>query len=328
VNLPRTEDDAIRIISELGHPDYRSVEQKLILPTIRKALIVTANLMSAKESYSERRADYYSKAWDQIENGVYKTRDETKKEVDPVSGKEVTRTYKVILIDKDGNIIREKNPLDGTGITLANFEVKHFMYENRVQAQIQKQQEAIMAVQTAIANAKKAEQDALTEEALGKTKVMSARYEKEQEKIRAQVEAEQAKLVATIEAQKKVEIAKKAKEEALVTASQKKEVASIDLEAARLKKQELIELGTGEAERKRLVLAADGALEQKLDAQVKIHKVWADAYAKRNVPGVIMGGASGTGTDDDAANYMKILGIKAAKDLALDWSLNKESNKP
>lgn len=325
VNMPRSEQEAISLISDFGYQNYVAVQSKLILPTIRKALIVTANLMSAKESYSERRADYYSMAWDQIENGVYKTKDETKKEMDPVSGKEVTRTYKVILTDDKGNIMREKNPLDGTGITLANFEVKHFMYEDRVQMQIREQQEAYMAVQTALAKAKEAEQQALTVEAQGKAAVMKAKYIEEQEKVKAEVRAEKDKLIATIEAQKKVDVAEKNKEEALVQANKNKEVAAIELEAARLEKQRQIELGTGESERKRLVLAADGALEQKLEAWVASQKVWADAYATRKVPTMVVQGGDGTGTtpgaDQDAAIFMKMMGLKAMKDLAVDMEI-------
>jgi hypothetical protein len=71
------------------------IEDRLILPTLRRALMLTANQMTAKESYAEKRAQFISDAWDQVLNGVYIVKDVTEKVIDPVSGREVTRTSKV-----------------------------------------------------------------------------------------------------------------------------------------------------------------------------------------------------------------------------------------
>jgi len=81
-------------------------------------------------------------------------------------------------------------------------------------------------------------------------------------------------------------------------------------------KQQQILLGQGEAERKKLVMVADGALTQKLDAYVSTQKVWAEAFAKRAVPSMIMGG--GAQQDTQAQEFMSLMTAKAAKDLALD----------
>ncbi len=325
VDMPRTDDEAIKIITEHGYRSHEQVELKLILPVIRRSLIMTANLMSAKDSYSDRRADFFKFAWDQVENGVYVTKDESTAELDPVLGTQVTKVRKTILLDPAGLPQREKNPLAGTGIHLSNFEIKNFVYEERVQKQIATQQEAIMAVQTARANAQKAEQDSLTVAAEGKAAVMKAKYEEEQKKIRAEVQAQQEQSVAVINAQKLVDVATKDKEQALVVANRDKEVASLTLDSAKLEKQRQIELGTGEAERKRLVLAADGALAQKLEAWTKSQEVWAAAFARRAVPSVVTGG--GAHTDSDASTMMELIGIKAAKDLALDMGVRQGTDK-
>ena len=50
-------------------------------PAIAEALILTASLMSAEESYSGRRAEFAQLAWDQVLNGVYITESE-KRETD------------------------------------------------------------------------------------------------------------------------------------------------------------------------------------------------------------------------------------------------------
>ena len=134
--LPSSEQQAIDLVTKYGYASYRDLEQKLILPVVRNALRLTANLMSARESYSEQRADFVFWAWDQVQNGLYETAEETRKVVDPVSGKEVTKTFKIIKTDEEGNQVYQHNPLEGLGITLANFEVKLFDYTEKVQDQI------------------------------------------------------------------------------------------------------------------------------------------------------------------------------------------------
>ena len=121
-----------------------------------------------------------------------------------------------------------------------------------------------MYVQTAIAAAKKAEQNAITVEKQGEAEAMKAKWDQEVIKARAVTESEQ-----------------------------KKEVAKLDKEAAEFKKQELILLGQGEAERKKLVMNADGALEKKLEVYKEVNLRYAEAIEKYKgnwVPSVTMGG--------------------------------------
>jgi hypothetical protein len=322
VDLPRSPDEAIALITKFGYRDHNQVETKLILPVIRRALIMTANLMSSKESYSDRRADFFKWAWDQIQNGVYQTKDEEITELDPITGQQVTHVRKTILTDKDGKILHDQNPLDGTGITLSIFEVKNFVYDSKVQAQISTQQEAIMAVQTARAKAQQAEQDALTAEANGKAAVMKAQYEELEKKTRATVNADQAAAVAVIAAQQEVDVASKAKETSLTKASQDKEVAAVELETAKLKEEAVVETARGEAEARRLILASDGALKQKLETYTAVQKVWADAFARHQVPTMQIAapGGAGGGTND-AQMLMELLTVKAARDLSLDLTV-------
>jgi len=304
VILPTTEDDAIRLVTELGYKDYNELEQKLILPITRNALRLTANLMTARESYSEKRHDFIFLAWDQIQNGIYETKEETTYPVDPITGKKTEKVVKVIKKDKDGGYIRSENPWAGTGITLMNFEIKDFVYADVVMKQIASQQEALMAVATARANSERAKQDAKTIEEQGKAKVMTAKYDKEQEKIKAVVDAEKVKAVAELQAKQRLEVAK------------------LDKMAAAETKQKEILLGQGEAERKKLVLQADGALKQKLSAYVEAQKLWADAYSKRNVPSVYnAGGSKGGSADMQFQQFMQLQNMKNMQDLGLDMTI-------
>ncbi len=291
--MPIYEQEAIDLIVKEGYRSYRDMEQKLILPTVRNALRSTANLMSARESYAEKRLDFINWARDQIQNGLYSTEEITRKVTDIVSGEQVTRTFKRIKRhEATGEPIYLFNPLAGLGIRISNFEIKTFNYAAKVREQIATQQEALMAVGTARAQAKEAEQKALTVEAEGKAEVMRVKYEKEQIKIAAVVLAEQALEVARLEHLAAVEI-----------------------------RQRDILLGQGEAERKRLVMAADGALAQKLETFENIQGQWAEAYAQRNVPQLVMGAGADGGTDRATLDFSQAMQLLVAKQLGLDLSI-------
>lgn len=305
VYLPKSEAQALEIITEHGFRSINSVMEQLVFPHLGRVLRLTGNLMSAKESFDEKRADFDSMAFDQLLNGVYKTATREKKVTDPITGKITTKNFKVILKDKEGNIQREGNPMEGTGITFDAFRIQSILYPSVVESQIEAQRKAIMEVETARANAKKAEQDAKTIEMKGKADVMASKYEKEQEKIKAVVEAQQQKEVAELHAAKELAVAKLMKM------------------AAAEEKQRQILLGQGESERKRLVMNADGALAAKLEAWKEVNSYYATAmkdYKGQWVPNVMMGGGQGQNMNA-AQSLLDLFMVKTAKDLSLDMSV-------
>jgi len=162
VILPSDPEKAIGLMIHHNYKNFSDLEDRLILPTVRAAFIRTANLMTAQESYSSKRADFINWAWDQIENGLYKTIEVTR---DVPRADDPNRTerkiVREIMYDKAGVPLREKNPLDGTGIRLANFEIKEFQYDETVVKQIADQQKNLMGIETAKAEAERAKQDAI-----------------------------------------------------------------------------------------------------------------------------------------------------------------------
>ena len=148
-----------------------------------------------------------------------------------------------------------------------------------------------MDVQTSIADAKKAEQRAITVAKNGEADAAAAKWEQEVIKAKAVTEAQQ-----------------------------KLEVAKLERQAAEQNKMKNILEGQGEAERKRLAMQANGALEQKLETWLEAQRYWADALAKYqgNIVPSYVGGGSGTNGGNAAFNFMEIMGAKAAKDLSLD----------
>ena len=106
----------------------------------------------------------------------------------------------------------------------------------------------------------------------------------------------------------------------------KRDVAVLAAAEAEAWKREQILRGEGEAQRRQLVMNADGALDKKLEAFVKTQELWADAFKSHTgplVPTLQMGGngTNGSNAVSNTQQFMDLLSAKAAKDLALDLSL-------
>ncbi len=113
------------------------------------------------------------------------------------------------------------------------------------------------------------------------------------------------------------------KSRAVVEAQERLEVAKLDRQVAGEKKQEEILLGQGEAERKRLILQADGSLQQKLEAYVQSQQVWANAFAQRQVPSLVMGGGGTGEADKTTTEFAQMMQLLVANHMGLDLSVAK-----
>jgi regulator of protease activity HflC (stomatin/prohibitin superfamily) len=268
-----------------------SVDQQLIRTVVEKALYMTGPLMSSKESYAEKRNELIRYIDDQINNGIYRTETYQVQEKDPMTGDLKTVTL-VRLVEKNGRIEREEtSPLAIFGVRTFNLSINRIDYDEAVEKQIQAQQALMMQVQTAIAEAKKAEQAAITAEKNGQAEAAKAKWGQEAIKAQAVTEAEQ-----------------------------RLAVAGLDRQTAEQRKLEQILLGEGEANRRKLVMEADGALDKKLDAYIKVNQMYADALKNIQVPIVpsIQMGQSGGNGQTGAQTLIDLLQAKTAKELALD----------
>jgi hypothetical protein len=252
---------------------------------------MTGPLMSSKESANEKRTSLIAFIEDQIANGVYQTYTEDVKMPDPVTGESKTVTIvKLKQDDKQQPLRQDESPLKTFGIRTFGLSLNNVKYDDRVEAQIQQQQQAIMQVQTAIANAKKAEQDAITAQKNGEAKAAEAKWEQEVIKARAVTEAQQ-----------------------------KLEVARLDNDSAEQYRQSMIKKGQGEGEYRKLVMQGDGALDKKLAAYIEVEKNWANAIGSGHValvPSIVSGGSGQNG--NSGLSFLEVMGIKAARDLAVD----------
>lgn len=313
------------------HNKFRSMDGirgRLVKPAVIKAVYNSGPLMSSRESAGKRRSDLIQYIQDQATRGVYKTTSREEEVEDllappietvetievpvmdketgepklddkgqPVMEKKPRKTMKpamkkITLVEpelgKDGKIIvQEASTVTKFGITMYNITIERIYYEDKVKEQIDKQRDMEMAIQTKIAQAKQAQQDAVTAAENGKASAAKAKWAQEVEKAKA-----------------------------VTAAEQKREVAEKDLEAAKLERQAQVERAKGEAEAKKLVMQADGALDKKLRAYIEVQKAYAQEMGKQRwVPEVVIG-------DGNAANpnvgFMQFLMSKAARDLALD----------
>lgn len=271
-----------------------AIEQQLVRTVVEKAVYMTGPLMSSKESYAERRNDLLNLIEDQIQNGVYRTRTIDIEVEDPMTGQKKTAAKVELILDSKGIPMRqEDSSLKQFKIKTFNLAINNVVYPPEIENQIKQQQQALMQVQIAVAQAKQAEQQAITAAKEGEAKAAKSKWEQEVIKAKMVTEAEQ-----------------------------NKAVAELDVQTADLRKKEAILLGEGEAEKRRLIMSADGALEKKLATYERVNEMYANAIAQYQgdwVPGVIMGGQS---VQSNGANSLiDLLTAKTAKDLQLDMSI-------
>lgn len=306
--LPTNCEDLVKLHRKFK--SARGVEEKLILPAVRKALFNTGPHMSAAESYAARRGEFATLVEDQLVNGTILVAQKQEQMPDPITG-EPRKVW--VVVKKSCSDSKNKSCINGYwrdpsafrefGVHITNLVVDKINYSKSVIDQIETQRKARMDIITQEAQAKQAEARAAKAQAEAKAKIAETRAIEEVAKTKRVVKAEADKAEAILQAQKK------------------KEVAKLEMEAADMEKKANILRGEGEATKKRLIMQADGALSKKLDALKAIHKYYADALGKAQpgalVPQTVIGGSSGD-KGNSAANLIDLLLAKTAKELSVD----------
>jgi len=280
------------------HRDFHSAEA-FELQAIRRSMESSSTFsgptMTSFESAAGRRNELLQILNEQTLHGVYKTTSKTVRAKD-VAGVEKDMQITEIVKDEKGLPIRaQESYVNKYHVTMLPMTISSFKYEDRVEAQIKAQQEATNAAVVAIANAKRADQDAITAEAQGRANAAKAEWE--QKTLNAKTIAD---------AQSKVTIAD----------------ASVK-EAEAFKKAEILR-GEGEATRKKLVMEADGQLDKKLEALVKMNDRYATAIEKAQ-PGAwspaVQMGQGGASAGSRATELVDLMTAKTAKELGIDMGV-------
>lgn len=295
------------------HKDFRNkdaVAQKLIRTVTEESMNLTAGLMTSEEAYAEKRGIFTQWAEQQVASGKFFTELKSVTEKQEDTQEHMTRNIPVIKYGADGLPVQHASDFKMYGIKVNGFQITDWDFENKTLEQISRKREATMGIITAKADAERARQEALTAEEQGKKNVMVDRYTKEQEKIQAVVDAEKEKEVAVTQAKQAV----------LVAEQQKLEAGQLRLAAVEYK-QERVLRGEGDAEYKRLVMQADGALAAKLEAWQAVHMRYAEAIEKQKwVPEIQMGG-NGASAGSAANDLIEMLKVQTARELKLDMRM-------
>ncbi len=195
--------------------DYNGMDrlmQDLVRQQVTKVIYASGPLMSAFESYAEKKNDLIEYITDQLNNGVYKTTVKTIETVDPITGEKKTIKIASLIPDENapgGYKRSESSPFSYYGLEIGQVSVSRIGYSDKVVKQIEQQQEANMMVQTSKAKTLAAQQEAIRAEEAGKAAAMEAKWQQEKVKAVEVTKAEQEYEVARLAALKAKEEAKR-----------------------------------------------------------------------------------------------------------------------
>lgn len=257
----------------------------LVAQNVTKVIYASGPLMSAFESYAEKKNDMVAYITDQLTNGIYKTTSREVETVDSFTG-ETKKVRVASLVASDdapnGYVRSEKSPFSAYGVEIDQVSISEISYDEKVNQQIQTQQQANMSIQTKKAEALAAQQDAIKAEAEGKAAAAKAKWE--QERIKA------------------TEVTK---------AEQEREVARLAAEKAEFDKKKIIAEGEAEAAANRAKVAAGLTPQEAAEWAYKTKVGVAEALAKTAWPKIVMNGGNGSGGN----TAMDVIALKQMTDL-------------
>ncbi|PKF60817.1 hypothetical protein CW745_13160 [Psychromonas sp. psych-6C06] len=320
---------------KLAH-EYRSPENLLrtaLMPSFKETLQANASLMSAEEYYAGGRTEFNSEFEKQMNQGIFlvkreeisvKSNKRSKASANASLGQEQEeygeneKTIFVVrkVLDKDG-LPRIKNQrFLEFGITVVSALITDMKPNTKFIKRMQLKQQA--SADRAIAREQRVqeEEQRLLAIARGEREVAQRQAKAKVDQIQKTTEAETDKQLAITKAEK-------LKAEAAIS----KDTAAINLEKAKIESETIRTLSDAEAYKKKVILQADNALAQKLDAEIQIQKIWAEAFAVRKVPTTVFGGGGSSstpvGSDAEVKAFMQMLTLDAAKRLNYNREMSK-----
>lgn len=271
--------------------DYNGMDRlmnDLVKQTVTKVVYASGPLMSAFESYAEKKNDLIEYITDQLINGVYKTTIKKVEVVDPISGEKKVTNIAALIPDENapGGFKRsESSPFKYYGLEIGQVAVSKIGYSEKVIQQISQQQEANMLIQTSKAKSAAAQQEAIRAEEEGKALAAKSKWEQERIKATEVTKAEQEYEVARLAALKAKEEAKRIEAEGQAKAAANRALVSAGLtplERATIEKETRIGV--------------------------------AEALAKTKWPTIVMSGGNGQN------NAMDVIALKQMTDLVNNMS--------
>jgi len=319
--------------------EYRTPENLLrvaLIPSFQETLQATASLMSAEDYYSGGRTEFINEFENQMQQGVYivKRKEVLRESItrqtseadasNPSLQDEFGDQQKTVFIvekltaEDTGLPVRKEQKFTLYGITVHEARVTNMKPNAKFVGRMEQKQEA--SAMRAIAREQKVqeEEQRLLAIARGDREVAERQAAMKVEQIEATTKAETRKKETLIEAERRRQEAEIQEETSKILLSK----AKIDAEAVKV-------AADAEAYMKAKILSADNALAQKLDAEIEIQRIWAEAFAKRSVPQNVFGasasGGTPVGSDMEVKNFMQLMTLDAAKRLNYERSLTVSS---
>ena len=327
--LPTDEETFLRMAHE-----YRTPENLLrvaLIPAFQETIRATGFLMSAEDYYSGSSTELINEFEKQMQEGIYlvkrvevvkKTVGQQTSEADASNpdaklfGKQTKVVWEVQKqYDAKNNALKKEQKFTLYGISVHEARITGVEPNAKFVERMQLKQKA--SADRAIAREQRIQEE--------EQKLLAvAKGEREVAERQAQMKVEQIEMTTKAETDKKktLIVANKFREQAKI----QQETAKILLEKSRIDAEAIKVAADAEAYKKKEILTADNALAQKLEAEVAIQTVWADAYSKRQVPLYVFGGSEGTptGNDSETKNFMQLMTVDAAKRLSYSRGMGEQ----
>jgi regulator of protease activity HflC (stomatin/prohibitin superfamily) len=334
--LPTDEESFLEIARAYRSP--ANLVRTTLTPAFRETIQANSALMGAEEYFNGSRNQFNIDYQDQLENGLFITRRvevQSERVGSAAQGsanaslgpdqEEFGDTEKLVLeveklTNEQGVALRKVQSYTELGIVVVEARITDVVPNQAFAQRMVLKQQA--AADRAIAREQRIqeEEQRLLAEARGEREVAERRASALVEQIQQTTEAETTKQLA------------------LTAATQQKEQAEIDretsairLEQARIDAERQTTLADAAAYEREALINADNALQQKLDAETEIQRVWAEAFARRAVPQTVFvtgGGEAGngstpTGSNTELANMVQLMTMQMARQLDYDRTVAK-----
>ena len=330
--LPADEATFLTLVHEYRTP--ANFLNTSLIPAFRETLQATGSMMSAEEYYSGGRTEFNTEFENQMNNGIYIVKRMEVVVEDPSaqtpasanaskgmqqerfgSGKKVVFRVKKQFNADGSTPMRKTQKFTTFGVQVVDARITNMLPNVKFKERMELKQQA--SADRAIAREKRVQEEEQKHLAVakGQREVAERQAKAQVEQIEQTTNAETTKQLALTKAQQQKEQAAIDKDTAIIRLEQ----AKIDAEAVKV-------MADAEAYKKQAIIKADNALAQKLEAYVETQRVWADAFARRNVPTQMFGsaGSAMTGTDGDVQTFMKLMTMRAAQELSFDQTISRE----
>lgn len=285
--LPTDEASFLPIAQEYRSPE--NLVRTTLIPSFQETLDANGSLMTAEEYFSGGRTNFNRDFEDQMENGIFIVR----RIEDQIDAKQAEATADasrgedqlpygdeeqiVLRVEKlygpDGQPRRKAQSYGDWGITVVESRITNVIPNEAFDKRMTQKQDA--SARRAVARETRIEEE---EQRL----LAITRGEREAAERQAQWKVDQIEKTTKAETEKAIALvnANRQKEQAEI----EKETAAITLERDQISAQSIQVLADAAAYEREALLQADNALQLKLDTEVAIQKVWAQAFSQRKVP--------------------------------------------